>query len=179
MNMNFKKGYIYLGIVTILALGFWGFTNAVSDEIFGCVAKGGVLRIIGVANKEKCNKNETPISWNKLGQQGRQGEQGIPGQDGQSRVLTGDDFYFVETPIMSVNRGSGLNTAVGCNDENDVAFAGGPEFITGGTLNWSTIYSRPDVSKYTWVVGVALSTEASEPSANMVLRAMCLRVGVD
>jgi hypothetical protein len=117
--------------------------------------------------------------WNKEGVQGEKGEKGDKGDTGEKgedgEKITENDFYFVETPVMTVPSGTSLTTAVGCNNRNDVAVAGGAEFLTGGDIFWNTRMSRPDVSKYTWVATVAYAKDASQSSGNMVLRAMCLK----
>jgi len=92
--------------------------------------------------------------------------------------LNQSDFYFVETPLMTVNRGNSVTTAVGCTDINDIAISGGFEFITGGDNFWNTHFSRPDVSIYTWVGKASYSIDSNSSSGTMVLRAMCLKAGI-
>ncbi|HEY4517165.1 MAG TPA: hypothetical protein VJG64_04440 [Candidatus Paceibacterota bacterium] len=99
---------------------------------------------------------------------------GIAGPLGAS--LKNSDFYFVETPVMTVPRGTGLTTGVGCTSTNDIAIAGGPEFLTGGDMNWRTVSSRPDTSKYSWDVSVFLQTTTQDAQGTLVVRAMCLRL---
>lgn len=79
---NLKKLSIIAASLLLIFL-LLNSAQATGAQILGCVAKEGVLRIIGMGSrKEKCNKNETLISWNSEGQIGLEGPQGPKGDTG-------------------------------------------------------------------------------------------------
>lgn len=171
---------VSLGGIVLLA-GAWVYAQAEGEEILACVNRVGIPRL--VASGEECQRGEHFVSWNIKGDTGEQGEKGDKGDTGElgpigTSGISANDFYFVETPVMTVPRGTTVTTAVGCNDRNEIAVAGGAEFLTGGDIFWNTKMSRPDVSKYTWVATVEYKSNASQSSGNMLLRAMCLKTSV-
>ena len=73
---------IIVGGVLLLLTFTASFSFADEDTTYyGCIGKSSkILRV--VSSPDKCRKNETPISWNKLGPQGEQGPAGADGKDG-------------------------------------------------------------------------------------------------
>ena len=134
MNTKPSTSYKTLLLAVVLSLGltavFWNFLNAQTDEISGCVAKGGILRIInfGTSVKEKCNKNETPLSWNSQGIPGPQGEQGPAGVDGKNGQdgtngadgKDGTELHLFDGNVQDLGI-SGLRSGVGLRQALDLA----------------------------------------------------------
>src|SRR2546425_9128631 len=74
---------VLLLLPMILVFGFWVSTKADGGIILGCVAKDGLLYIIGQgSNVKNCAKNQTPLSWNIQGVKGEKGDKGDPGPVG-------------------------------------------------------------------------------------------------
>jgi len=91
-----KKTFVTIGI-TVLVIGIALFGTAYlalaqgENIINACVAKDGTLRV--VISEEQCKSKETPLSWNKQGEQGPQGEPGPQGEQGEQGPMPG--FYIV------------------------------------------------------------------------------------
>ena len=88
-----KKFFTYSVFLSIVVTGTiaWTYSHATSGEIVGCVAKNGILRILGEeTKKDSCKENEKQISWNSEGTpglqgvKGDQGEQGLRGEKGET-----------------------------------------------------------------------------------------------
>lgn len=79
-------------------------SNAYTDAngvYHGCVAKDGLLRVLG--NGQNCKTNEGAIDWNQVGPQGSQGPQGAQGQQGMPGPQGApgpSDIYLVRRPFF-------------------------------------------------------------------------------
>lgn len=163
-----------------LLVGFFAYA-ASNGVITACVSKmTGIMRIPLTGS---CKSFENALTWNGQGPAGEQGEQGPPGPKGDKGdaglpgpSLTQEDFYHVEGPMISVQRGSGVTTGIGCEDENDIAISGGYDHFDCGTLDWRTISNRPNPwSLDSWHVEVALE-QCPNVEGRIKVHAICLRV---
>ena len=83
MKRKFVLGAVVAAMLAAAAGTYaWAATGAATQTINACVDKGGQLQLVAIAGD--CKKNETPLSWNTVGQAGPPGPQGIAGRDGQT-----------------------------------------------------------------------------------------------
>src|SRR3989344_6229844 len=81
--MKTTKSLAILGVVTVMVLGFWTYTQAVANDITVCVKKDGTVHVVGpYFKRDECKKNETLLTWNAQGEKGDKGDQGIQGVAG-------------------------------------------------------------------------------------------------
>src|SRR3989344_6257886 len=81
--MKTTKSLAILGVVTVMVLGFWTYTQAVANDITVCVKKDGTVHVVGpYFKRDECKKNETLLTWNAQGEKGDKGDQGIAGPAG-------------------------------------------------------------------------------------------------
>ena len=144
---------VLLLLPMILVFGFWVSTKADGGIILGCVAKDGLLSIIGQgSNVKNCAKNQTPLSWNiqgvkgdkgDKGDQGIQGEKGDKGDQGEHGEagpgIIGGGLLFGD-PVPHSEYGSLFVSFRGYSHESDAAQV----LPVGGTLSKFTVRINED-----------------------------------
>lgn len=197
--MKTKSILIYPAIAVVVAgisvTGTWAYANLPSTTITACVSKVGIVRILGDGVvPSKCLKNEKLLSWNIKGERGdkgtaglqgpqgvqgpvgEQGPKGEQGSDGAAGSIVG--VYQVVRGPFTVNRNEVSSFGIGCNMQNHIAIAAGPDTLngTGGGIYWKTTQSRPDmVAADSWLTTVIYDGPDQTASFSIVLKCMAIQ----
>ncbi len=85
--MKINNSVVIFGAVSAVVLGFWTYTQAITNNISVCVRKGGTVHVVGSDFKrEDCKKNETLLTWSTQGEKGDKGDQGPRGDKGEQGI---------------------------------------------------------------------------------------------
>ena len=164
-----------IAIILAAVFGIATFAYATGTVITACAEKNGNIYLIGTGFRQaKCEKGDTPLSWNIQGLQGLQGPKGEKGDPGAQGL-----FGFVSSTTIVTNYATGLGQEGYIYVDVDCP-QGALVLSGGGAISWQapnheapkpdgTITASYPRSPSAWRVGAI----SNSPNAYLGAYALC------